>query len=65
MNGEAFVAYVEKVLGPRHGPGDVVVMDNLGCYKNAAVRVAIEARSCASFRPILRTSIRSRTLSPS
>jgi len=40
MNGEAFVAYVEQVLVPRLGPGDVVVMDNLGCHNNAAVRVA-------------------------
>lgn len=43
MNGEAFVAYVEQVLVPALGPGDVVVMDNLGCHKNAGVRAAIEA----------------------
>ena len=30
MNGEAFLAYVEQVLVPTLGPGDVVVMDNLG-----------------------------------
>ena len=42
-NGSTFVAYVEQVLVPTLGPGDVVVMDNLGCHKNAAVRVAIEA----------------------
>lgn len=40
MNGEAFLAYVEQVLVPTLQPGDVVVMDNLGCHKNAAVRVA-------------------------
>ena len=29
MNGAAFLAYVERVLGPTLRPGDVVVMDNL------------------------------------
>ncbi len=43
MNGEAFLAYVERVLVPTLAPGDVVVMDNLGCHRNAAVRDAIEA----------------------
>ena len=43
MNGEAFLAYVEQVLVPALRPGDVVVMDNLGCHKSAAVRDAIES----------------------
>jgi transposase len=43
MNGEAFLAYVEQVLVPTLGPGDVVVMDNLGCHKNPAVRTSIQA----------------------
>jgi transposase len=43
MNGEAFLAYVEQVLVPTLEPGDVVVMDNLGCHKNTAVRDAIAA----------------------
>jgi hypothetical protein len=30
MNGATFRAYVEQVLAPKLGPGDVVVMDNLG-----------------------------------
>ena len=43
MNGEAFLGYVEQVLIPTLELGDVVVMDNLGCHQNAAVRDAIEA----------------------
>ncbi len=43
MNGPAFLAYVRQVLAPTLAPGDVVVMDNLGCHKSAAVRAAIEA----------------------
>jgi transposase len=43
MNGEAFLAYVEQVLVPALRPGDVVVMDNLGCHKSAAVLDAIES----------------------
>lgn len=42
MNAEAFEAYVRHVLVPTLRPGDVVVMDNLGCHKGAAVRAAIE-----------------------
>ena len=43
MDGEAFLAYVEKVLVPELAPGDVVVMDNLPAHKVAGVRDAIEA----------------------
>ena len=43
MNGEAFEAYVEQVLAPTLRKGDIVVMDNLGSHKSAAVRSAIEA----------------------
>jgi transposase len=43
MNGETFLAYVEQVLVPTLRPGDIVVMDNLGCHKSANVRHAIEA----------------------
>ncbi len=38
MNGPAFLAYVEQVLGPTLQPGDIVVMDNLAPHKSAAVR---------------------------
>jgi transposase len=43
INGAAFQAYVEQVLVPALRPGDIVVMDNLGSHKGAAVRAAIEA----------------------
>ena len=42
VNGELFLAYVEKVLVPELRPGDVVVMDNLGSHTAAGVRRAIE-----------------------
>lgn len=41
MNGAAFLAYVEQVLGPTLRPGDVVIMDNLPAHKPAVVREAI------------------------
>ena len=43
INGETFRAYVEQFLVPTLAPGDIVIMDNLGSHKGAAVRVAIEA----------------------
>lgn len=43
VNGDLFVAYVEKVLVPSLRPGDIVVLDNLSCHKRAGVREAIEA----------------------
>jgi transposase len=42
INGELFVAYLEQVLAPALHPGDIVLMDNLGCHKVAGVREAIE-----------------------
>ena len=41
MFGAAFLAYVEQVLVPGLGPGDIVVMDNLAVHRSAAVRDAI------------------------
>jgi putative transposase len=41
INGKAFRAYVEAVLVPALGPGDIVVMDNLGSHKGKAVRAMI------------------------
>ena len=41
VNGDAFRAYVEQFLVPTLAPGDVVVMDNLGSHKSAAVRRAV------------------------
>ena len=43
VNGDIFRTYVERVLVPTLVPGDVVVMDNLGCHKSQAVRRAIRA----------------------
>ena len=42
MDGAAFLAYVEQVLGPTLQPGDIVVMDNLPAHKPDEVRNAIE-----------------------
>ena len=42
MTGDAFLACVQRVLVPTLRPGDVVVMDNPGSHKSAAVRAAIE-----------------------
>ena len=41
INGQAFRAYVERVLVPTLTPGDVVVMDNLSSHKGKAIRAAI------------------------
>jgi transposase len=57
INGESFLAYVEQVLAPALKHGDIVVMDNLGSPKRAALS-APRARG-SSCRNIRRTSIRS------
>lgn len=43
INGVCFRAYVEQQLVPTLRPGDIVVMDNLGSHKSAAVRQLIQA----------------------
>jgi transposase len=43
INGECFRAYVEQQLVPVLKPGDIVVMDNLGSHKSAAIRRMIRA----------------------
>lgn len=43
INREAFIAYVEQILGPDLRPGDIVIMDNLPSHKGEHVRKAIEA----------------------
>ncbi len=43
INGQLFTAYVEQFLVPTLSPGDIVIMDNLGSHKSAAVRKAIRA----------------------
>ena len=47
MNGDIFRSYVEQVLAPTLGPGDIVILDNLGSHKVAGVREAIEARGAS------------------
>ena len=44
MNRDAFLVYVEKVLGPTLKSGDLVVMDNLPAHKGEKVRALIEAK---------------------
>jgi len=41
INGASFRAYVEQALVPCLKPGDIVVMDNLGSHKSAALRRTI------------------------
>jgi transposase len=43
INGHCFKAYVDQQLVPVLRPGDIVVMDNLGSHKSAAVRRSIQA----------------------
>lgn len=43
INGQCFRAYVEQQLTPVLRPGDIVIMDNLGSHKSAAIRQAIKA----------------------
>lgn len=43
IDGNSFLAYTRQVLVPTLRAGDVVIMDNLGSHKNAAVRDAIQA----------------------
>ncbi len=41
INGESFTAWAVQFLVPTLSPGDVVIIDNLGCRKGQAVRRAI------------------------
>jgi len=43
INGQCFRAYVEQQLVTVLKPGDIVIMDNLGSHKSAAVRQMIAA----------------------
>ncbi len=43
INGQCFRAYVEQQLVPVLEPGDIVVMDNLGSHKAAAIRQMIRS----------------------
>jgi transposase len=41
-----FETYIEKVLAPSLGAGQLVVMDNLSAHKGARVRQLVEERGC-------------------
>ena len=49
INGESFLAYVQQSLLPTLRRGDVVIMDNLGSHKSAAVRAAIRGAGAKLF----------------
>jgi transposase len=49
INGESFLAYVEQILAPTLKPGDIVIMDNLGSHKSAAVRKAVRETGARLF----------------
>jgi transposase len=49
INGASFRAYVEQFLVPTLAAGDVVVMDNLGSHKGAAVRRLIRSAGAKLF----------------
>jgi transposase len=41
-----FEAYMERILLPALGPGQVVVMDNLGAHRPKSIRELIEQQGC-------------------
>jgi transposase len=43
IDGETFRTYVERLLLPTLGPGDIVVMDILGSHKGKVVRQLIRS----------------------
>lgn len=49
INGETFLGYVRQFLVPTLEPDDIVVMDNLGSHKAAAVRAAIRTAGARLF----------------
>ena len=51
INGTSFRAYVEQVLLPTPRPGDIVVLDNLGSHKAAAIRQSIKAAGARLWFP--------------
>jgi transposase len=49
VNGERFLAYVERILVPALKKGDIVIMDNLSSHKGKAVRAAIRKAGAKLF----------------
>ena len=48
---DVFLAYLNEELGPPLAPGQMVVLDNLGAHRAAAVRDAVEARGATAALP--------------
>ena len=46
MNGEMFLAYLEKQLFPELSPGDIVICGNLSSHKGVAGRKVLEQHGC-------------------
>ena len=46
MDGEAFAAYVQKVLVPELQPGTCVILDNLSTHHNTEARKAMREAGC-------------------
>ena len=51
MNGNAFLAYVEQILGPTLKPGDIVVLDNLSCAQGGGRARSDRSRRCDTALP--------------
>ena len=49
MNGECFLAWVRQFLAPELRPGDLVVMDNLSCHKQAEVQESLREAGAEAF----------------
>lgn len=49
INGRSFLAYVQQALAKALQPGDIVIMDNLGSHKGAAVRRSIREAGAKLF----------------
>jgi len=49
INGESFKAYTGPFLVPTLKPGDIVIMDDLGCHKGKVVRALIRSRGAKLF----------------
>ena len=47
MNRDAFIVYVEQILGPTLREGDIVIMDNLPAHKGDTVRRIIKERGAS------------------
>ena len=67
INGRSFAAYIKQALVPTLHPGDVVIFDNLGSHKGAAIRAMCARREpgCCFFRPTALISTPSNKSSPS